>query len=82
MHLISYKPKTIFSGPIYNFLMTGLGFEVMPNWASHTHLAGQNREKTRRQSRSQWLSYCYAVPHVQYNDSPQGYNTNENFFLK
>lgn len=50
MYFISYKPKIIFSGPICNFLMTGLRFEVMPNWASHTHLAGQNREKTRQKA--------------------------------
>ena len=46
MYLISYKPKISFLDPKYNFLMTGLGFRGMPNWASHTHLGGQNVEET------------------------------------
>lgn len=66
MYLISYKPKTIFSGPIYNFLMTGLGFEVMPNGLTHTSGWTKQREDTAaKQITMAILLLCCATCSVQ-----------------
>ena len=46
--------------PKYNFLMTGLGFRGMPNWASHTHPGGQNEEETGAKQLT--MSYLIATP--------------------
>ena len=59
--------------PKYNFLMTGLGFRGMPNWASHTHPGGQNEETGK--TAHNVLSYCCSLQ--EYKGLPGGASSKE-----